>query len=336
MPLFFSHDGAHYQYEQGPYDWKKIRQASADPENAVAIYKLSQSLNYKDPFRRRFRDEAHAAGFKYILFYHWLSSVTDPSDQAHHMIQTLWDDEPLVEGEGFMLDDEEGGVTIAKTLEWKYETLRNIERDAVAIYTGAYVAGIWQSPLVFDADTLGVLAAYTSEAKMLALPGVHNHLPDIWQYSSSGKMPDGSQLPGVTGRADMNMHYQENNVKRRLDVICGVKPKVKPLPVPPVVTTPSKEDDMATVVTQIQGRNAQFVGNGSANSDGSWHCREVEWFGPGGSAYVNAVSQDGNVKRQTLTEAALSGMTLLGNPEEIEDNTGRWDGSEFRKVIRYS
>lgn len=249
MAIFFSHDGSHYQYDQGPYDWRRIRGSSADPANAIAIYKCSQSLTFVDPYFSRFRDDAHAAGFEKILFYHWLSSTTDPVGQAHHCMDAITKDNPLVEGEGFMLDDEEGGVTIAKTLAWKNEMLKIGGRDALGVYTGAYVAGIWQSQLVYDADTLGILAAYTSEAKMLGLPGVHDHLPDVWQYSSSGKLPDGSQLPGVTGRADMNMHYQENTVNRKLLKICGLTaPQPRPNPTP-------KGSDMAFIIhtTEIEG-----------------------------------------------------------------------------------
>lgn len=235
--IFHTHDGSHYQYEQGTYNWKLIRAASADQDNAIAIYKATQSLTFVDPYLRRARVEMQEAGFKYRLFYPWLSSTTDVVGQVHHYLDTMG---PLDEGEGCMVDDEEAGVTLAKSKAFKAEYLRNSGRDAIGFYTGAYVAqgSIYQDPDLMDDDTLRVLAAYTSEASMLQLPGVRTGLlPDMWQFRSSGILPSGLQCPGITGRGDLNMHYRPDAVLAKLQKICGIKPKAVPNPLPPIVNT---------------------------------------------------------------------------------------------------
>jgi len=114
-----------------------------------------------------------------------------------------------------------------------------------------------------------------------------------------------------------------------------------PDPGPP----PTQGDDMALVVNHIVDgdgnpeAHAQFIGFGTPNSLGGWHCRVVEWFGPGESDYYKNVSMDTNIVHQPIVMAALAGMTLLGNPAEIDDSLmnqrGGWQDSHFREVCPY-
>jgi hypothetical protein len=71
------------------------------------------------------------------------------------------------------------------------------------VYSGAFVAGgtIWTDPRIREGEygrRPTALAAYTTEAKARALPGVAQHPWSSWQFSSNGP------VPGVTGRCDMN------------------------------------------------------------------------------------------------------------------------------------
>lgn len=85
--------------------------------------------------------------------------------------------------------------------------------------------------------------------------------------------------------------------------------------------------------------HAQFIGFGTPNSLGGWHCRVIEWFGPDGSDYYKNVSMDANIVHQNIVMAALAGMTLLGDPDEIDDSLmnprGGWQDSHFREVCPY-
>lgn len=155
------------------------------------------------------------------------------------------------------------------------------------------------------------------------------------------------------------IRVDKNLVLKPFNVWCAEYTITPPRPpeviIPPVVVRPPKPtpapvpqgDDMALVVNHIVDAEgnpagyAEFIGFGTPNSTGGWHCRVVEWFGPGGSDYFEKVSADKNVVHQNIVFEALNNMTLLGNPEEIQDMLmdaqGGWARPGiFRRVCRYS
>lgn len=188
-------DISHYQYDAGPVS---LAATKAAPTSWFG-YKLTQSTGYLDPTADRSRTQAFALDYRCSCAYHWLSSTTDPEKQAAWYLSKLG---VLRESEAAMLDDEEAGVTVDKTLGW-LEAVERVTKRPCAVYTGAYVAGgtIWQSTRIRESKygpRPMILAAYTSEAKAKALPGVAAYPWSSWQYSSSGP------VPGITGRCDMN------------------------------------------------------------------------------------------------------------------------------------
>jgi hypothetical protein len=147
-----------------------------------------------------------------------------------------------------MLDAEEAGITAADCLVW-CETVEAVTRRPAAVYTGAYVTGgtIWQDSGL-RRSRYGrrpfILAAYTTEAKARALPGVAAYRWSSWQYSSSGP------VPGITGRCDMN----RVDDWAAYDLASGVS-----MPVPIPVVTPAPEpmeddDDMVALFTHSDDR----------------------------------------------------------------------------------
>jgi GH25 family lysozyme M1 (1,4-beta-N-acetylmuramidase) len=224
-------DTSHHQWDAGLMNLAVTEKAllNGGAFGTVIGIKATQSTGYVDPTFARTRDAAHAAGFDSVLPYHWLSSTSDPVKQAHYFLETVGDWRDF---EGAMLDDEEAGVTEEMTLEWWNVVDRELDGWG-ANYTGAYVAGggIYQSTRIHTERRARWLAAYTSEAKMRALPGVARFAPDMWQFSSNGP------VPGVTGRCD------ENRVDNfaLLHSICPARTAAPP-PVPPTVppVEPSK------------------------------------------------------------------------------------------------
>jgi GH25 family lysozyme M1 (1,4-beta-N-acetylmuramidase) len=192
-------DISHHQPDAGPMDLTVTHNAIVGGAFGTVIgIKATQSTSYTDPTFASSRNAAHVAGFDSILPYHWLSSTTDPVKQARHFLEVVGDWRDF---EGVMLDDEEAGVTEDMSLAWLAEIDRELgPTTEIGVYTGAYVAGgrIYQSTRIFNGRRARWLAAYTSEAKMRALPGVAQFPPDMWQFSSGGP------VPGVTGRCDMN------------------------------------------------------------------------------------------------------------------------------------
>lgn len=234
-------DLSHHQDDAGPIDWPTLRNATW-----WCATKATQGLDYVDPTFHAHRAQMAAQGFIHALYYHWLSSTSDPRLQAEHFLATVGHLEP---GEGAMLDAEETGISVAKCQLW-CETVEAINRRPGSIYTGAYVAGgtIWQSSLLrrslFGPRAMH-LAAYTTEAKAMALPGVGTYPPDAWQYSSNGP------VPGVTGRCDMN----RIDNRSAFDRVCGLdRPTNGP------IGHPSKEETMLIRGTP-GGPHADFRGD---------------------------------------------------------------------------
>jgi GH25 family lysozyme M1 (1,4-beta-N-acetylmuramidase) len=229
-------DISHYQWDAGPVSLATTRQ-SCD----WFATKLTQSTGYLDPTAARARTQANALEFRCVGLYHWLSSTTDPVLQAAWFLKNVG---TLRTGEFAMLDDEEGGVTVAKSLAW-LEAVEAVTKRPSAVYTGAYVAGgtIWTDPRIREGKygrRPMILAAYTTEAKARALPGVAAHPWSSWQYSSNGP------CPGVTGRCDLN-RVDDWAV---YDLACGRSAPAHPNVLPP---TPTEAHDMPCI---ILGRGA--------------------------------------------------------------------------------
>lgn len=186
-------DGSHWQYDAGPVDLDTVHQI---PTFWIA-WKATQSTTYADPTFARTRTAW--TQFTHRGAYHWLSSITDPAAQAEHFLSVVG---TLVPGEFAMLDAEEAGITVAKCLAW----CRAVEartRRPVVVYTGAYVTGgtIWQNTELRHSlygQRPFILAAYISEARARALPGVAAYPWQAWQFSSNGP------VAGITGRCDMD------------------------------------------------------------------------------------------------------------------------------------
>lgn len=223
------HDGSHWQVDAGPVDWNVL-------VDAVwwFAWKATQSTRYVDPtFAAARRQADRRAGFRHRLPYHWLSSTTDPEQQADHHLRTVGEPGPW----GSMLDAEENGITVDSCLGW-LEYFEARRRRPAAVYSGLYVAGgtIWRSERIRE-GRFGprpmILAAYVSRENLLARMrslGVA-HLPmHAWQYSSAGP------VPGITGRADMNAVFD----RAVFDRICGIE-AARPEPVPPHLPVPPGE-----------------------------------------------------------------------------------------------
>jgi GH25 family lysozyme M1 (1,4-beta-N-acetylmuramidase) len=188
-------DVAHYQVDGHPIDWAAVKAARCD----WAACKLTQSIGYLDPTAAGSRQAMAAQRFRHRGLYHWLSSTTDPEHQAAWFLSRLG---VLEVGEFVMLDDEEAGVDVDRTLAWLGPVEHALHRPCT-VYSGAFVAGgtIWTDPRIREGEygrRPTALAAYTTEAKARALPGVAQHPWSSWQFSSNGP------VPGVTGRCDMN------------------------------------------------------------------------------------------------------------------------------------
>lgn len=208
MTRFDGADLSHHQDDAGPIDWPTLRQASW-----WVATKVTQGLAYVDPTFTAHRAEMTAQGFTHRGLYGWIEPMGSSTAQAQHFLSTVG---TLSSGEFAMCDAEQGGITAAMVLEW-VRTVEAVTHRPVAVYTGAFVAGgtIWQSTEIRHSN-FGPrpmhLAAYTTEAKAKALPGVKAYPWSAWQYSSDGP------VPGVVGRCDMN---RVDDVAV-YDVACGI------------------------------------------------------------------------------------------------------------------
>lgn len=278
------HDGSHYQWDAGP-----VRMDVLEAWCWWLAWKATQSTRYIDPTFTRTRELAHRR-FRQFFAYHWLSSITDPEAQAAHTLRAVG---PLDDGEGFMLDAEEAGITVEWCLGWLEAVERRTHRPA-SVYSGLYVAGgsIWRSAAIRE-SRYGPrpmhLAAYIDPAKLWARMqslGVA-HLPvHLWQYSSNGP------VPGISGRADMNTVLDEATVYRSCYPAVRPMPTPRPTPIPdptPTPTDPTEDDEMSLPILT----NAEAFPGGDnpvdpmerkyvLNDDGSKrHISYTEWVARG-------------------------------------------------------
>jgi GH25 family lysozyme M1 (1,4-beta-N-acetylmuramidase) len=257
-PRFDGADISHFQHEAGPVQWMPLRQA---PSTWFAT-KLTQSTRYLDPTAARSRAASFACGMVHRGLYHWLSSTTDPEQQAAWFLAKAG---VLGVGEFAMLDDEEAGVTVSKSLGW-LEAVERVTRRPCAVYTGAYVAGgtIWQSTAIRE-SRFGprpmILAAYTTEARARALPGVKSYPWSSWQYSSNGP------VPGITGRCDMNRVDDVAVYDRACGLTVVHHPPIEVDPTPtPGPSGPIEEDALYYIVDVPERGLSAGVKVGFANN----------------------------------------------------------------------
>lgn len=269
-------DVSHYQYDAGPFSWDQVAAAPC----TWGATKLSQSVKYLDPTAGKSRGEMARVGMVHRGLYHWLSSTTDPAQQAVWFLSRVG---VLADGEFAMLDAEEAGINVAGVLAW-CERVESATRRPVVVYSGAFVSGgsIWTDPRV-RASSYGVrpmiLAAYTSEAKAKALPGVAKNPWQAWQFSSNGP------VPGVTGRCDMN----RVDSRAAFDLASRpvqTPPQPHPAPIPP--TTPPRPDDSEADDMDIVTNKDQFFAEpplrwkAVVTSTGKLrHLTETEWIARG-------------------------------------------------------
>lgn len=219
------------------------------------MHKATQSTSYVDPTLQRIRLQMRAADFENQIIYHWLSSTTDPERQAAHFLATIGE---LAVRQGVSLDAEEAGTSVVWCLGF-LEAVEKVTKRPIEVYSGAFVSGgtIWTDERIREGH-YGPrpmrLAAYTSEARAKALPGVADHPWHGWQYSSNGP------VPGVVGRCDMN-RIDDREIYNRA---CGVQ-AAPPIEVPPIPPTPPsppilslEEDDMQFIMRKANG-DAWFV-----------------------------------------------------------------------------
>lgn len=213
------HDGSHHQFDAGPVDIPTLAAATW-----IIWWKATQSTQYADPTFRRMWDERRR--FDYALAYHWLSSTTDPQQQAAHFLQVL---NGLVAGDGVMLDAEEAGITADKCVAW-CEAIEAVTKRPVSVYSGLYVSSgsIWKSDALRESK-YGMrafhVAAYVTEDNLkqrIISTGSQNYPFHAWQWSSNGP------VPGITGRADMN----RVEARSLYDLVCGVTTTQPPVPQP--------------------------------------------------------------------------------------------------------
>lgn len=270
-------DVAHYQYDQAPIDWPAVARAPA----VWGATKLTQSIRYLDPTANRSRLSMNAVGIRHRGLYHWLSSTTDVGHQA------VWFQAQvgvLTIGEFAMIDAEEAGITVDMVVAW-CELVEAATRRPCAVYTGAFVAGgtIWQSPRV-RISRWGlrpmILAAYTTEARARALPGVAANPWHSWQYSSNGP------VPGVTGRCDMN-RVDDSAI---YDLAAGITSVVVEPPTPPTPVIPGESNQEEPVQQLYRKTNKAAVWLGDRRSRS--HVASIDTVAPLEAEYGPTIPLD--------------------------------------------
>ena len=214
-------DGIDVSHYQGQVDWNAVRADCANPDLAVASWKVTQGTGSLDVTAATNRAGAKAAGFRWRFGYHWLSPATDALKQADWFLANF---APCDNGEGVILDCEEAGITAQQVVVW-CERVESVIGRPVAIYTGVHVAGgsIWNSKAIFGSgQRIRWVAAYVSETR--ARKACEPFGFDVWQWSSSGT------VSGVAGRCDVNMI--EN------PIMCNLATSAIAPPVPPVPPVP--------------------------------------------------------------------------------------------------
>jgi GH25 family lysozyme M1 (1,4-beta-N-acetylmuramidase) len=247
-------DISHHQYDAGPVNLARTR---ADPPTTWFATKVTQSTSYLDPTAVASRTAARTHGFRAAGLYHWLSSTTDATRQAAWFLASVG---TLRSGEFAMLDAEEAGITAAMCLAW-CETVEAVTKRPAAVYTGAFVTGgtIWQSSGLrhsrYGARPF-ILAAYTTEAKAKALPGVAAYPWSSWQYSSSGP------VPGITGRCDMNRvdNWAAYDMASGASTPVPIPaPVPRPAPVGVITPTPEEPEMPKYIVAESKTRGSALM-----------------------------------------------------------------------------
>lgn len=281
-------DGADLSHYQATIDWPALRAATW-----WCATKATQGTTSVDPTFAEHWAQMRAQGFTHRLAYHWLDPVSDPVVQAQHFLSVVGE---LRAGEGTMLDAEQGGITVERSIVW-CETVEAVTHRPCSVYSGVYVAGgtIWRS-VNMRSSKYGRrpmhLAAYTTLAKAVAL--VKGDLWDAWQYSSDGP------VPGVVGRCDMN----EIASITAYDLACG-------LVVRPPVPAPPTEDDMAITIFELTDSPAVFL----AYTSPQGAAIECRWSGPGDANGDNAVltyHRNAGALVQRFTKDILKNISLVG------------------------
>lgn len=242
------HDGSHHQFDAGPVDLLALRRACW-----WLAWKATQKLKYVDPTFATIRRSAQT--FDQFFAYHWLTPGVDadPEEQAAHYLRTIGE---LRDGEGVMLDAEERGITVSDCLRW-LEAVESQTRRPASVYTGLYVASgaLWRSSAIRE-SRYGLrpmhLAAYVSENDLwsrltqLGVTGLPIH---AWQYSSNGP------VPGITGRADMNVILDPEVMHRACWPARKPQPQPDPVQPPapdPAPTQPEEEDDVLKLIVYVK------------------------------------------------------------------------------------
>lgn len=310
-------DLSHHQDDAGPIDWPALRAATW-----WIATKATQSTQYVDPTFNAHWAQMAAQGFTHRGLYHWLSHTTDPAAQAAHFLTCVG---TLHVGEFCMLDAEEAGITAAQVLAW-LRAVEAVTHRPCAVYTGAYVAGgtIWQTAEIRN-SVYGPrpmhLAAYTTEAKAKALPGVAANPWSAWQWSSNGP------VPGVVGRCDMN----RVDIVAHFDLAAGIS---NPQPeVDDVLRLLVPTDDAAQFFAMCTPQGAAL---------------RCEWTGDLNriAFYRNAHPAGATPFEMALTRAAFVNVSLdgprppgwepelFGNPDEIRrrENPGVDDDARLTRL----
>lgn len=301
------HDGSHHQYDAGPVDLEVLASATR-----ILWWKATQSVSYKDPTfdrvwgRRRLWSHRGA--------YHWLSSTTDPEQQAAWFLRVTGE---LAPGDFMMGDFEEAGITVPWCLGFM-EYVEARRKRPVSPYSGLYVAGgtIWRDERIREGK-YGPrpmhLAAYIPRLQLLArmksLGLGADRWWDAWQYWSGGP------VPGITGRADMNTDVSWTAYDRAAGLLAP------PTPVP----TPG--GDMTPNYYVCPDATAKFIGTPSM----------VWWTGPGDArieASINLQLSLGNLIRVDLAGVGAFADSLLMNDLPTGDALHVWTGDEFTNAAQ--
>jgi len=291
-------DVSHYQDEAGALiNFDELRTAGS-----WFATKATQRDNYVDPTMARHRSEAHRVGFRHVGLYHWLSPTTEAT--IERQVARYWKTiGGLSRGEFAMLDAEQVGITEQSAWEWLV-TLEDLTHRPTAVYTGVYVAGgnIWRSDRIRNSN-YGPrpmhLAAYMTQERLAALLiklGIQHLSIDANHFGSSGILPTGGTVPGVTGRCDMN---QINDIPK-FDKAAGI-------------TAQPIGEDMDSYVTNAEAREFQGA-----------------TYPAGNIKYL--LMSDGRPRRVTGTELRARGvdtsdLTKFGVPltnAEFDELGGDW------------
>ena len=257
-------DVAHYQYAASPIRWAQV---AAIPTFWAAT-KLTQSVNYVDPTAARSRQSMTAVDFRQRGLYHWLSSTTDPTAQANWFVTCAG---VFAVGEFAMCDAEEAGITVDGVLAW-CETVEEFTHRPAVVYTGAFVAGgtIWTDPRV-RMSNYGprpmVLAAYTTEERARALPGLAANPWHAWQFGSNGP------VDGVVGRCDMD---RIDDIPA-FDLACGYVAAGLPVTPPPAVIPPGSRAQEEDSMSNISNEEVLTQDFGDGKGSGPWQPGQAKW-----------------------------------------------------------